>query len=120
MIKRINIKSFGCFANFDWNSAVRKNGNIADFKRLNIIFGRNYSGKTTLSRIVRSLEVGKLPRNHGDADFTVCLEGKQVHSSSIDVHDLCVRVFNKDFVEENLAFLVNENESILPFGLARQ
>ena len=31
---------------------VRDDGNnVAEFKKINILYGRNYSGKTTLSRI---------------------------------------------------------------------
>ncbi|MBN2817335.1 MAG: AAA family ATPase [Bacteroidales bacterium] len=53
MIERITyIKNFAVFKNFDWNTAVLDiNNSIRDFKKINIIYGRNYSGKTTLSRI---------------------------------------------------------------------
>ncbi|MEB3733722.1 AAA family ATPase [Halopseudomonas pachastrellae] len=37
--------------------------NIAEFKKINILYGRNYSGKTTLSRIFRALEPVRSPIN---------------------------------------------------------
>ncbi|MXW32785.1 MAG: AAA family ATPase [Rhodothermaceae bacterium] len=61
MIKRLNIPNFGSFSGFDWKNSVTKKRDVREFKRLNILFGRNYSGKTTLSRIFRSLEVGRFP-----------------------------------------------------------
>ena len=58
-IKKID--NYAVFNNFDWNATVRDKGNnVAEFKDINIIYGRNYSGKTTLSRIFRSLEKGQL------------------------------------------------------------
>lgn len=55
MIQRINyIKNMGIYRDFSW--ACEKND---DFKKVNILYGRNYSGKTTLSRVMRSLELRK-------------------------------------------------------------
>mgnify|MGYP002612405055 FL=1 len=46
IIKRIkSIKNFGVFNNY------RIGGNTRDFNERNIIYGWNYSGKTTLSRL---------------------------------------------------------------------
>jgi wobble nucleotide-excising tRNase len=57
MIKKIDINKFGLFNAYSWDSAIGRN---ISFKRLNIIYGRNYSGKTTLSRIFRCIEKGIL------------------------------------------------------------
>ena len=56
VIKKIKyIDKFAVFNGFDWDAIVRdKNDSIAEFKKLNILYGRNYSGKTTLSRIFRA------------------------------------------------------------------
>ena len=53
MFKKIlNINNMGVFNDFDWDNSVRDKGNnIVEFKKVNILYGRNYSGKTTLSRI---------------------------------------------------------------------
>lgn len=59
-IKRIDlIKNMAVFQDFRWSSAVRDKGNnVAEFKKINIFYGRNYSGKITLSRIFRAMETG--------------------------------------------------------------
>lgn len=48
MINRLDIEKIGLFCDYRWNQHI---GNQPDdiFKRVNIIYGRNYSGKTTLS-----------------------------------------------------------------------
>jgi wobble nucleotide-excising tRNase len=93
MIRRIqHIKAFGVFKDFQWPAG------LPDFKQFNLIYGWNYSGKTTLSRAFRCFEQ-KLPH----ADFA----GAQVQLKADDgtVHHLSnpnaapvFRVFNSDFV----------------------
>lgn len=52
MIKRVSsLKQFGIFRNFAWDS-----DNVDDFARYNLLYGWNYSGKTTLSRIISTLQ----------------------------------------------------------------
>ena len=60
MLKKIQyIKKLGVFDDFSWDGEVKnKNGEVQSFVDINIIYGRNYSGKTTLSRILRALETG--------------------------------------------------------------
>ncbi|WP_211329688.1 AAA family ATPase [Vespertiliibacter pulmonis] len=67
MIKNIPyIKKLGVFDDFNWDSEVRNNGgSVQNFVDINIIYGRNYSGKTTLSRIIRALETGYLSDKYG-------------------------------------------------------
>lgn len=48
MINQIDIASFGSFKDLEWKKTVRDSGkNVKPFQRLNILYGRNYSGKTT-------------------------------------------------------------------------
>lgn len=62
MINQIDISNFGSFSDFTWRKSVKDRGNnVQSFKRLNVLYGRNYSGKTTLSRIFRALETKHLP-----------------------------------------------------------
>ena len=50
MISRVqSIKSFGVFADFQWLNS------LPEFKKFNLIYGWNYSGKTTLSRVFRCI-----------------------------------------------------------------
>ncbi|MGC6409018.1 AAA family ATPase, partial [Bisgaard Taxon 45] len=51
------IRNLAVFRNFSWDTNLRDKGNnIINFSNINIIYGRNYSGKTTLSRVFRALE----------------------------------------------------------------
>ena len=105
MIKCLDIKKFGCFSNFDWKAALKEEQTVHDFKRLNIVYGRNYSGKTTLSRIFRSYEVGHLPENFKNPEFQITSDEGGLNQGDIQSHKLDIRVYNRDFIDENLSFL---------------
>ena len=112
MIRRINIRNFGAYRGFDWEcafpSAAEKEHRSA-FGRLNILYGRNYSGKTTLSQIVRAFELGGLPEHYGNPDFSVTFDdGQDRTHRDVEGCPFNVRVFNRDFVRDHLGFLVND------------
>ncbi|WP_454742286.1 AAA family ATPase [Cupriavidus necator] len=118
MIERIDIPNFGCYANFAWNTEVRDPGNnVARFKKMNVIYGRNYSGKTTLSRIIRSLETGVISSRYDAPAFTLTLSTGTLSASGIPIQGHDVRVYNKDFVDEHLAFLRVDDGDIVPFAI---
>lgn len=109
MFSQVDITSFGSFSGLSWKKSLRDGGNnVQDFKRLNILYGRNYSGKTTLSRIFRALETGRIPLNYAGSAFTVHGEKGDVSQAGIAGHAYDVRVYNRDFVSENLSFLINQ------------
>ncbi|MBJ6723436.1 AAA family ATPase [Geomesophilobacter sediminis] len=109
MINQIDIASFGSFNDLNWKKSIRDGGNnVQDFKRLNILYGRNYSGKTTLSRIFRALETGRIPLNYVGSTFTVHGVKGDVTQAAIAAHGYDIRVYNRDFVSENLSFLINQ------------
>lgn len=109
MINQIDITSFGSFQGLDWKKTVKDSGKtVQNFKRLNILYGRNYSGKTTLSRIFRSLETRRLPLNYIASSFTVTGDKGTVTHTNLTAHNYDVRVYNRDFVTDNLSFLVNQ------------
>lgn len=109
MINQIDIASFGSFQGLDWKKTIRDSGkNVKPFQRLNILYGRNYSGKTTLSRIFRSLETRKLPLNYVGSSFTVTGDKGAVTHAGLPTHTYDVRVYNRDFVTDNLSFLINQ------------
>jgi len=60
MITKIDIEKFGLFKDYQWSKNFGNDSNAGVFKKVNIIYGRNYSGKTTLSRMFRCIEAGKL------------------------------------------------------------
>lgn len=109
MITQIDISNFGSFSGLTWKKSLRDSGgNVQDFKRLNIIYGRNYSGKTTLSRIFRALETARIPINYLSPSFTVYGDKGQVTQAGIGSHGYDIRVYNRDFVRDNLSFLVDQ------------
>lgn len=109
MITQIDISNFGSFNGLTWKKSLRDSGgSVQNFKRLNIIYGRNYSGKTTLSRIFRALETARNPINYGSPSFTVYGDKGEVTQVGIASHGYDIRVYNRDFVTDNLSFLVNQ------------
>lgn len=120
MIKKIGtIKHFAVFENYNWDlSSTDKNGRPLKFEKINILYGRNYSGKTTLSRIFRSLETGQLPDNYDDPQYELIDEnGNKVDQNSLADFSSPVRVFNEDFIKSNLKFLIDPAGEIAPFAI---
>lgn len=119
MIRKIaTISNFAVFDNFDWDATVRDGGNnIVTFKKFNIIYGRNYSGKTSLSRIFRCLEKRKLFEKYPNVEFKIDCDDQCILKDNLNKHTLDVRVYNEDFIKENLSFLINEEGEIQPFAI---
>ena len=64
MISKINrIKDFVVFLNYRWDAS------ISDFKKYNLLFGWNYSGKTTISRVFQCFEKHKIHTDYPSATF---------------------------------------------------
>ncbi len=108
MITKINkIKDFGVFKNFNGNA-------LPEFKTFNLIYGWNYSGKTTLSRVFRCLEKGNLHDDYLTATFE--LENATVKYDNTFAVKPNIRVFNSDFVKENLKWDADNIEPIFLLG----
>lgn len=115
MIKSIDIDNFGILKDFNWNSAISSD---YKFKKLNIIYGRNYSGKTTLSRLFRSIENKILHNDYDSPDFAFTLEdGSKVNQDNLIDNNIDICVYNTDFVKDNLNWLHNEDGTIKPFAI---
>lgn len=111
MFSQVDIGSFGSFTDLSWKNSLKDAGNnVQNFKKLNILYGRNYSGKTTLSRIFRALETGRIPHNYVDPNFTIRGDKGDVTQVGLAGHGYDVRVYNRDFVSDNLNFLVNQTD----------
>ncbi len=115
MIKKIDIDNFGSFSGYSWNSVISQD---FSFKDVNIIYGRNYSGKTTLSKVFRCLEKKSLHNDYDNPNFTITLDNNsEINCSSIENHSLNICVYNTDFVKDNLNWLRNEDGTIEPFAI---
>jgi wobble nucleotide-excising tRNase len=120
MIQKIEkIENLAVFQNFIWDHCVKaKNGHAQEFRAINIIYGRNYSGKTSLSRIFRAFETGQISEKYDSPRFSLKLADDTVlDQSSLENHNLTLRVFNEDFIRDNLRFIAHPEEDIEPFAV---
>lgn len=94
MIERVSqLRDVGVFRDFTWPS------DLSDFSRYNLIYGWNASGKTTLSRVLRALELRR-PPPLGEAELRI--NGGKVRGEEFPQSTLPIRVFNRDFVHESV------------------
>ncbi|MCR8708056.1 AAA family ATPase [Campylobacter sp. RM5063] len=102
--------NFGSYKNFKWGN------NLEEFKTINIFYGRNYSGKTTLSRIARSFELKKKNEDFLEGKFKIELEnGSFLNQDDVINSNLDIRVYNSDFAKENLNYLYDKKGNIKGF-----
>jgi hypothetical protein len=102
MIKKIkSIKNLGVFNDY------KIGGDLRDFNDKNIIYGWNYSGKTTLSKLFSFLDKD----NPIDSEFLSVEFEVELTDSPIKITQnnrasspLSVKVFNSDFIRNNLRF----------------
>lgn len=118
MIESIDVEKFGSYSAFTWApNVLDQHGRAVTFRKLNILYGRNYSGKTTLSRIVQSIERSRLPEKYINPKFRIKTTSGVVTEANIANTNLSVRVFNKDFVDHNLSFLRDAQGTIQTFAI---
>ncbi|KXO81622.1 hypothetical protein AYK86_10050 [Acinetobacter venetianus] len=120
--KIAKIDNFGIFKNFDWDSSLsyqhKSNTEIYNFKDINIFYGRNYSGKTSLSKIIRSLEKRIVPSKYDQPEFKIEFsDGSIISQNNLTTHAHPIYVYNSDFVKENLKFIHDENANIESFSV---
>jgi wobble nucleotide-excising tRNase len=97
MLQKVNkIKGFGILDNHKTEKPMKP------FNVFNLVYGWNGSGKTTFGRLLRSLEKKKNHSEFLEADFVVESESNGKVDSKTYNHNLEVKVFNQDFIKENL------------------
>jgi len=103
MIQKISqLKNFGIFRDFIWRR------DVPDLAKFNLIYGWNRSGKTTLSRVFsacekESIDFKEYP-NGSKFELEVKGSDRRINENNCNNLTFQVRVFNRDFVEENLFF----------------
>lgn len=119
IIKIGTINSLGVFKGFKWDDCVKdEKDRPLHFKKRNAIFGCNYSGKTTLSRIFRALELHQLPEKFHKPQFEVVTDKEEIITQdAVSLSKLTVRVFNEDYVQKNLRFFTDPDGEIEPFAI---
>lgn len=108
MFKKVSkLKKFGIFRDFSWGT------DTPDFTRFNLIYGWNKSGKTTFSRAFiacekKTTDFINYPKDKdGNAigEFEIKTEsGTAISHSNCQSGTKQIRVFNKDFIEDNVSF----------------
>lgn len=118
-----SIQNVGVYRDFVWDSTVvfeTDNNNGVDknyfFNKINVIYGQNYAGKTTLSRLLKALQTGSLSSKYENPSFEIELDDSTIiNQDNLSAHSFDIRVFNQDFIVENLSFLIDESSEIKPF-----
>ena len=112
-IRRTNsIQNFGIFNDYS------ENDSLPDFKRYNLIYGWNATGKTTLTRLLRCLESGEICEDFPNSVFSININVNdiptEISQTSLSSIELRLKVFNRDFIEENLDIDLRKNGKAKP------
>lgn len=112
MIKSIQrLRKFGVFQDFS------KTAGLSDFREKNIIYGWNYSGKTTLSRLFATLGSRTPNVDFGAATFSILDQQNQsVTEATLSTCNKIIDVFNSDFIASNLSWTGSDFQPILLLG----
>jgi len=102
MINKINkLKKFGIYKNFSWNG-------LDDFKKKNLIYGWNYSGKTTLSKLFQNLEFKDKNKYFSGAEFNFTTENDKTEKNhtqnDLENFPYTVKVFNANYIKRVFTF----------------
>ena len=97
MITKINkLKDFGIFHNFIWNG-------LDNFKKKNLIYGWNYSGKTTISKLFQNLEFKDKNKYFSDSEFDITTEKDNTNTNhtqnDLENFPFDVKVFNTNYIK---------------------
>lgn len=111
MIKGIaKIKGLGVYENYT------KPADTQEFGVKNLIYGWNYSGKTTISRLFAQIESRTENPDLSGCSFIFETEDDPITEANFTQSNLSVRVFNSDFVRDNLNFTGQSFKPILLLG----
>ena len=92
-VRRLDKANFGFFQDFVWPLGLE------EFNDYNLIFGWNASGKTTFSRIFDAC----IKKRVEDSDsFVLKTENSTINSNDLDSHEFMIKVFNADYIEQNV------------------
>ena len=88
-----SLRNCSVFHNFSWPNELHP------FAQFNLIYGWNGSGKTTISRVFRDLELRRSPNN---GEVILSIDRQDTKGIDFPKTSVPVRVFNRDFVTENV------------------
>jgi wobble nucleotide-excising tRNase len=98
VITKINkLKKFGIFQNFSWND-------LDNFKKKNLIYGWNYSGKTTLSKLFQGIHHREKHWIFPTSEFEITTEKEGVSTNykndDLENFPYDVKVFNSQYIKD--------------------
>ena len=103
--KIVRLKNFGIFHDFSWKTE------LSEFKKFNLIYGWNRSGKTTISRIFASCEkkcvydMLKFKQYPEGGEFEIKMsDNAALKNADVTTNALPVKIFNQDFIDDNISF----------------
>lgn len=118
--KIVSLTNFGNYRNFQW-------GSNTVFAKRNLIYGWNYSGKTTLSRLFQLLAEPSLNKKWSGSKYEIELrDGTRIDDGNT-TNSVRLKVFNRDFIQSNFqqeyrapaVFVVGESTIHLRNRIAR-
>mgnify|MGYP000052721105 FL=1 len=113
MIKKIDrISDFGIYKTFAWDT-----GKVKEFNERNLIYGWNYSGKTTLSRIFSSIKNKKIHRSYTSGKFSITTDTGTYDENDIESIPSNIEIFNSEYINENLKWDKNEELNAILFDV---
>jgi wobble nucleotide-excising tRNase len=96
MITQVNkLKRFGIYQNYTW-------GAIDNFKKKNLVYGWNYSGKTTFSKLFQVLEFKDKNRCFSGAEIEITVDDgttKTFNQDTLNTFTFSVKVFNSEYIK---------------------
>lgn len=110
-LKKISkIKHLGVWADYSWGNNIQNDTILPDFKQFNVVYGWNGTGKTTLSRLLTTLNTGGHPE-FARLEYTVQDSANNNYHQGV-TFGTPVRVFNTDWIEENVDFDEQKSKNI--------
>lgn len=110
MLKKIvSLNNLGIFKEYSMP------GNIPEFTKHNLIYGWNASGKTTISKLFQALATG----NHSDfpdLKYKINISDSQKQINEKIPYNKSIKVFNKDYISENIEIESNKAKTIIVLG----
>jgi wobble nucleotide-excising tRNase len=104
-----DITNIDAFDTFQWGGS--------DLKKYNLIYGWNGCGKTTMSRVLSFVEKKEIDMpEFSSMQFQVQTNTGVTKESDLLTSNISIKVFNEDFIRENLEFHESKAKKILIVG----
>lgn len=108
MIEKINsIQNLGIYKNY------KKESSLQDFRKYNLLYGWNGSGKTTISRLFRIIEKKEILDEYSNIKFDIEIDSQKYSEKNYKSINENIFVFNEEFINENINWDEKINKILL-------